>query len=123
MVISIDDYEAYIESLTGYQAGPDDEALLEILEVQENQHILDYTHQDTLPSALQPVLKAHVVSMFFIARKKEIVVDGNTQVVTAIKEGDVQVNLKVDSDEQRLDCIIAELSKEGDLNCFRRFTW
>lgn len=123
MIISIDDYEAYIESLTGYQAGPDDEALLEILEVQENQHILDYTHQDTLPSALQPVLKAHVVSMFLIARKKEIVGDGNTQVVTAIKEGDVQVNLKGDSDEQRLDSIIAELSKEGDLKCFRRFQW
>ena len=123
MIIPIDEYKTYIESLTGYKLTDDDTVLLGILETQYYQHILDYTHLDTLPDALLPLLKAHVVGMFLMARTKVILGDENTHIVTSIKEGDVQVNLKGNSDEQRLDAIIAELSKEGDLKCFRRFPW
>jgi hypothetical protein len=123
MIIAAEDYGKYINNLVGYAPDTNDNDLLAILETQEVQHMLNVTHQNTLPEALYPAVKNRVTGLFLAVRKKDIVGADNTQIATSVKEGDVQINLSGASDEQRLDSIIAELSKAGDLACFRQFQW
>ncbi len=125
MTISWDDYMTYINALTGYNDFEDDAdaMLLGIIETQQQQHILDYTNQTTLPAGLLPALKARTVAQFLTARKADILGSDNLQIAKVVKEGDVQVELTGLTPESRLDAIIDELSKVGDLTCYRQIKW
>ncbi len=123
MIIPVEDYESYIDYLTGYQLTDDDEGLIAIIEQQESRHILNYTNLETIPDGLKPTLMAMAAGDFLTVRKAKILGADNLQVITSIKEGDVQVNLGGTSNEARLDSLIDELKRERDLQCYRKLAW
>ncbi len=117
------DYEAYINELTGYNMTDEDTELIKVLEAAEKQHILNFINQTTLPDELEPVLLDVVTGRFLACKKSAVLGSTDLSVVKAITEGDVTVNLGGTSPEARLDALIAELTRERDLICFRKLRW
>lgn len=120
--VTADACVAYIKALTGYAADTESALISYILET-ETQHILNVTNQDAVPEDLYAYLRDRVAGQFLTIKKAAVLGDDNLSVVSSIKEGDVQVNLSGTSAEQRLDEIIALLSREADLLCFRKLRW
>lgn len=117
------DYENYIESVTGYVATDDDDILIKYIAASETQHIMNETAQDVMPEDLYNVLRDFVVGRFIQIRKAAIIGDDNLNVVKSLSEGDVSVTFGGSTAEARIDELIATLTKERDLKCFRKFRW
>ena len=117
------DYENYIEAVTGYVATDDDDVLIKYIAENETQHILNNTAQDVMPEELVPVLRDYVVGRFIQIRKADIIGSDGLAVVKSLSEGDVSVIFGGSTAEARLDELIATLTKERDLKCFRKFRW
>ena len=117
------DYENYIEAVTGYVATDDDDVLIKYIAENETQHILNDTAQDVMPEELVPVLRDYVVGRFIQIRKADIIGSDGLAVFKSLSEGDVSVTFGGSTAEARLDELIATLTKERDLKCFRKFRW
>ena len=76
-----------------------------------------------MPEELYAYLRDRVAGQFLTIKKAAVLGDDNLSVVSPIKEGGVQVNLRGTSAEQRLAEIIALLSRGADLLCFPKFRW
>lgn len=112
-----------IKGYTGYEITAEDEALLHYLYDAEVQHVLNDCNVSELPAELVPMVERVTAGQFLSISRVKVLGDEALDVVKSIKLGDTTVELGGVSAEDRLNALIAVLTKERDLSCFRRLRW
>lgn len=116
----MDDVKSLIKSLVGVEDV--DDSLLDFIYNAEKQHILNFCNRSDLPEELEKELIQMAAGRYILIKKGEILGD-NAEIVTSVSEGDVSVSFNADTPSERLDSLIAYLTRERDLVCYRKLKW